>query len=1275
MGRSREPECPPEKEQPSLQPLSSVKLWDAPILLLVYFHKAFRAELADLHRMALAALERGSGSRDLILDLRGRFEFFKLVYKYHTAAEDQLIFLALDFQVKNVVCTYSLEHKGIDDLFDPVSDCLNVLTGREGNTSKQFQELVFCISTIQTSICQHMLKEEKQVLPLLMQQFSSEEQALLIWRLLCCVPILLMQEFLPWLTSFLSLDEQEEILHCIREVIPRERLLQEVVLSWLHNKNPSSAVVKNEIEKGAQITDFQASTKNVFEVHASMTFHGEKWWEEKASCKTIFRHTPIHGLHLWHGALRKDLKGILKELYQIRSSNSFLTLDSAIIQLKFLMDVVIYYSIALDKVFDPVVNEFADGFSFHFKGRVKNENQLEGLQRLLYDKVQDEKMPLCNFVEELCRELELYVIGISEHLVLLETEKWLLYQSVYIMPLGLLKYTISWFSAHLSEEDCNSILNSLKQRSPLDNTGAFSVLLYEWVRMGYSGKTSIDKFRKDLQEMYKSRSSFLIELVQEDYAFCSLILKTRPCNKFNPISKQPHMSTKSKGCRPNHSSSDGSTTQKYGISCTGRISICIFSPKSIRTLSPFPKFPTENSEASSMLNLEPRPVDHIFYFHKALRKDLEYLVNVSAKLGENVGDLVDFHRRFKLVQFLYQVHSDTEDEIAFPALEAKGQARNISQSYTIDHKLEADLFNKISLTLDEISGLHVSDYSVDMDVLDQYHRLCLKLHDQCKSMCKVLTSHVNREEIELWSLFRECFSIEEQEKIIGSILGRTRAETLQEMIPWLMASLTPEEQQVMMSLWHKATKNTMFREWLQEWWEGMKRYDIAKVEHESNISPSWTADPLQFLSNYLSSEGFGNQDRTIHEEDAKILQYNFVDLDIDLSGKHNIDDKGNVSSGNLNNLQFSDCSEFSCEVDKKRLKELAGLTKQPDEPIQNMQVNQDFRHQEQLPVMSQEELEAAIRKISRNSNLDPQKKSYIIQNLLMSRWIMTQQKPHAEVPVSSKKEEVSGQCPSYRDPLKLTFGCKHYKRNCKLVAACCNKIYACRLCHDDESDHSMDRKATTKMMCMKCLVIQPIGPTCSTDTCDKLSMARYYCRICKFFDDERDIYHCPYCNLCRVGKGLGIDYFHCMNCNACMSRSLSVHICREKCFEDNCPICHEFIFTSSSPVKALSCGHLMHSACFQDYTYSHYTCPICSKSLGDMQVYFGMIDALLAEEKIPDEYSGQTQACQPSLLRDMINQTYFITWLKLPNFQNTNLPGLEYIDAEKSEHWGCSESP
>lgn len=131
------------------------------------------------------------------------------------------------------------------------------------------------------------------------------------------------------------------------------------------------------------------------------------------------------------------------------------------------------------------------------------------------------------------------------------------------------------------------------------------------------------------------------------------------------------------------------------------------------------------------------------------------------------------------------------------------------------------------------------------------------------------------------------------------------------------------------------------------------------------------------------------------------------------------------------------------------------------------------------------------------------------------------------------------------------------------------------------------------------------------------------------------MYHCPFCNLCRVGRGLGIDYFHCMTCNCCLGIKLVNHKCLEKGLETNCPICCDFLFTSSATVRALPCGHYMHSACFQvfffhsssfifvyffldlskngwdfspsyslmqAYTCSHYTCPICSKSLGDMAV-------------------------------------------------------------------------
>ncbi|GFZ00276.1 zinc finger protein-like protein [Actinidia rufa] len=125
------------------------------------------------------------------------------------------------------------------------------------------------------------------------------------------------------------------------------------------------------------------------------------------------------------------------------------------------------------------------------------------------------------------------------------------------------------------------------------------------------------------------------------------------------------------------------------------------------------------------------------------------------------------------------------------------------------------------------------------------------------------------------------------------------------------------------------------------------------------------------------------------------------------------------------------------------------------------------------------------------------------------------------------------------------------------------------------------------------------------------------------------VYHCPFYNLCRLGKGLGADFLHCMTCNCCLALKLADHKCREKGLETNCPLCCDLLFTSSATVIALPCGYFMHSACFQAYTCTHYICPICSKSLGDMAVYFGMLDTFLASEELPEEYRDRGK---PSVL-------------------------------------------
>ena len=157
------------------------------------------------------------------------------------------------------------------------------------------------------------------------------------------------------------------------------------------------------------------------------------------------------------------------------------------------------------------------------------------------------------------------------------------------------------------------------------------------------------------------------------------------------------------------------------------------------------------------------------------------------------------------------------------------------------------------------------------------------------------------------------------------------------------------------------------------------------------------------------------------------------------------------------------------------------------------------------------------------------------------------------------------------------------------------------------------------MMCMKCMIIQPLGATCSNISCNS-SMGKYFCKVCKnyltmkgkdlfcfsnyslHFSDEMLHVNLFFCCVVYVQRNIslfllqsmpsrekiGIEYFHCMKCNACMSRTLVEHVCIEKCLEDNCSICHEYIFNSNSPVKALPCGHVMHSTCFQVLKISQY---------------------------------------------------------------------------------------
>ncbi|KAL4436350.1 hypothetical protein ABPG77_009912 [Micractinium sp. CCAP 211/92] len=640
------------------------------------------------------------------------------------------------------------------------------------------------------------------------------------------------------------------------------------------------------------------------------------------------------------------------------------------------------------------------------------------------------------------------------------------------------------------------------------------------------------------------------------------------------------------------------------------------------------------------------PVDHIFQFHKALRRELREIeatavafqvATEEATSWEFDAAIQELGAKFQFLRGIYRAHSKAEDEIVFPALEAKETLHNVSHAYTLDHQEEEQYFEELAAVLDQIRAAR------DLPSLRQH---AAQLSRMVAAVRASLETHVRAEEQELWPLFAEHFSIAEQEALVGVIIGNTGAEVLTTMLSWVQGSMTQEEQEAMIASLKSASKATAFEQWLDTVRSG--------TGSGGGSPPGQGAGAGSSGSTAAAAAGGTTPAVPSYQEEmaatlAEVAEY---------LAQQGIRPGGAADPGSL----AADSTRF----------------KPGWEDI--------FR-------MNQKQLEAAIRRVSNDPTLEPQRKAYLRQNIMASHYIVAQQRrmnsgsggsstaatptslaaaglqdklslraapqagssgvvsaavataqqqqqqqqqPSSEQQVQQERLQQQQQqhgprgrapaLPHYHNATEGILGCKHYRRRCMLVAPCCDKPFVCRLCHDEAADHKVDRYAVTEMVCLECATRQPVAGSC---TACGASMARYYCPICHLFDDEpgRHIYHCPFCNFCRQGRGLGVDSFHCMSCNACMSLELfNKHRCVEQSLAGTCPVCSDRLFESKHPVKEAPCGHFMHSHCFAAYTRYSYTCPVCFKSLGDMSVYWKMIDSLLAAERLPPEYASRKQA-------------------------------------------------
>lgn len=245
-------------------------------------------------------------------------------------------------------------------------------------------------------------------------------------------------------------------------------------------------------------------------------------------------------------------------------------------------------------------------------------------------------------------------------------------------------------------------------------------------------------------------------------------------------------------------------------------------------------------------------------------------------------------------------------------------------------------------------------------------------------------------------------------------------------------------------------------------------------------------------------------------------------------------------------------------------------------------------------------------------------------------------------------------------------GCIHYKRNIKMQCNTCQQWYTCRLCHDEAETHTLPRRETKHMLCMLCGTPQKASQICKS--CE-VQAACYYCAVCKLWNNDpgKSIYHCDDCGICRLGEGLGKDFFHCKKCAACMSiQAESTHKCIERSTKCDCPICGEYMFTSNKPVAFMRCGHGIHESCFAEWCNTSYKCPICSKSIANMESQFRRLDRHIEDQPMPEEYRDNRAYifCNDCNSRSVTR--YHWLGLKCANCESYNTTQLELLGAEQT---------
>ena len=99
----------------------------------------------------------------------------------------------------------------------------------------------------------------------------------------------------------------------------------------------------------------------------------------------------------------------------------------------------------------------------------------------------------------------------------------------------------------------------------------------------------------------------------------------------------------------------------------------------------------------------------------------------------------------------------------------------------------------------------------------------------------------------------------------------------------------------------------------------------------------------------------------------------------------------------------------------------------------------------------------------------------------------------------------------------------------------------------------------------------------------------------------------------------------------------------------------------------MKCGHSIHQSCFCQLTKTSYKCPICSKSVVNMEAQFRLLDAEIEANILPEPYSKWrcVIVCNDCSARSNVN--FHFLGLKCSTCKSYNTAQLSLIKPEEDD--------